>query len=137
MAEGLLRHLLPAPLCNTVHVKSAGTHAIHGNHAEPFAIKAAAEFGADISGHRAKLLGPHLVNKADLIITMEKMHVIRVKQLLAAKKQKPFILGAFDPDKKNPEIDDPYGGSFDQYRVCVQTIVKCLDGVMDLIKKQP
>lgn len=134
MAEGILRHLLPSDLGKSITVASAGTHALHGNRAEPFAVRAAAKFGADISGHRAKLLGPHLVNDADLIITMEKMHARQVNRFRSGGSPKPIILGAFDKGRKDPEIEDPYGRAYEAYEECARTLINCMEGVLDFIQ---
>ncbi|MBL7203435.1 MAG: low molecular weight phosphatase family protein [Desulfobacteraceae bacterium] len=79
MAEGLLVQLLPETLKDRVTVESAGTHALHGAMDEDFAIKTAAAYNADITGHRARLLGINMLRNADMIITMEKGHLKIIK----------------------------------------------------------
>ena len=64
MAEGLLRHLVPA---DVVEVASAGTHPkpIH-----PDAIRSMQEIGIDISTQRWKPLDPFLGQEFDYVITL-------------------------------------------------------------------
>jgi len=69
MAAGLLRHMLPTDLENRIQVISAGTHAMHGHQAAPFAVQAMARQGIDISGHRARMIDRTLVRRASLILT--------------------------------------------------------------------
>ena len=82
MAEGLLWKWLPDAMKPVVSVRSAGTHGLHGNRAEPFAIRAAAAHGADISQHRASVLDAGMVRSADLVLAMEKYHIDKINDLI-------------------------------------------------------
>src|SRR5512135_3546534 len=73
MAEGIFRALLAGR--KAMEVSSAGTHALIGNQATDFALIAAAENGIDISGHRARMLGAHLIRASSLIFCMEPSQV--------------------------------------------------------------
>ncbi|WP_054699675.1 low molecular weight phosphatase family protein [Desulfosarcina cetonica] len=81
MAEGLLRRALPEALEEKVIVRSAGTHALHGNRAQPEAIMAAAAHGADINDHRASELDAAMVKSADLVLVMERFHLEQINNL--------------------------------------------------------
>ena len=50
MAEGMLKKDLPERLAARVMISSAGTHALHGNMAQPHAIEVMQGMGVDISG---------------------------------------------------------------------------------------
>ena len=63
MAEGLLR-ALPG---NTIEVLSAGTEATF---VRPLAIRAMAELGIDISGHRSKSMNEFLAAPVETVITV-------------------------------------------------------------------
>ncbi len=63
MAEGLLRHMAG----DRFDVESAGTIA---SFVRPQAIKAMAEIGIDISGHRSKSLDEFLDQPFDFVITV-------------------------------------------------------------------
>jgi arsenate reductase len=63
MAEGLMRHLAG----DRVDVASAGTEA-RGVH--PLAVRAMAERGIDISGHRSKTLEPIVDERWDCVVTV-------------------------------------------------------------------
>jgi len=102
MAEGLLRQRLPDDLKPLVDVRSAGTHGLHGNHAEPLAVKAAAAHGADISGHRARILDAPMVRSTDLILAMEKYHLNKINDLLIFRCRHARLLGIFVPQRQNP-----------------------------------
>lgn len=136
MAEGLLWHQLPEALKLVVSVRSAGTHGLHGNRAEPFAIRAAAVHGADISDHRASVLDAGMIRSADLVLAMEKYHINKINDLLFFRCKYAMLLGAFAGNRENQEIEDPYGSPLDAYETCAREIVACLPGVIDHIGAQ-
>ena len=135
MAEGLLRHLLPPSLATDITVQSAGTHGLHGNRAESFAVNAAAEYGADISDHRARVLSPSMVRSADLVLAMEKYHLNRINEFLFFGCRYAWLMGSFDPQRVDPEIEDPYGSPLGTYARCAAEIMACIPGVIDHIRK--
>ena len=136
MAEGLLMHLLPETLKPVVSVRSAGTHGLHGNRAEPFAVKAAAAHGADISEHRARILDGGMVRSADLVLAMEKYHIDKINELLFFRCKYALLLGTFAANRENPEIEDPYGMPFGVYETCSGEIAACLPELIDHIRRQ-
>lgn len=136
MAEGLLRHRLPVSLKNVVTVQSAGTHGLHGNRAEPFAIQASAAHGADISQHRARTVNSAMIKSANLVLAMEHYHLDRINSLFFFRCKHALLLGTFAPDGDNPEIEDPYGQSLPAYETAAQAILDCIPGLVDYIRRQ-
>ena len=134
MAEGLLWHRLPEAWKPDVSVRSAGTHGLHGNRAEPFAVRAAAVHGADISQHRASVLDADMIRSADLILAMEKYHIDKINELLFFRCRYVRLLGTFAEKRENPEIEDPYGAPLGAYETCASEIVACLPGLIDHIR---
>lgn len=136
MAEGLLVHQLPESLKSLVAVRSAGTHGLHGNRAEPFAVRAAAAQGADISGHRARILDETMVRSADLVLAMENDHLDRIDDLLFFSCKTARLLGTFAPQRRNPAIADPYGLPFRAYETRAGEIVACMPALIDHIGRR-
>ena len=136
MAEGLLWHELSEDLKPIVSVRSAGTHGLHGNRAEPFAVKAAAAYGADISQHRASVLDAGMIRSADLVLAMEKYHIDKINDLLFFRCKYALLLGTFAANRDNPEVEDPYGAPLGAYETCAREIVACMPGVIDHIRRQ-
>jgi protein-tyrosine phosphatase len=136
MAEGLLHHLLPSPLKAVVGVRSAGTYGLHGNRAEPYAVKAAAAYGADISDHRARVLDTRMIKSADLVLAMEREHLEGINNLLFLRCKYADLLGAYTNLPEAPEIRDPYGLPFDAYETSAAAIVDCMPGLIDHIRRQ-
>ena len=136
MAEGLLLHELPKSLKPLISVRSAGTHGLYGNRAEPLAAIAAAAYGADISNHRARILDTAMVRSADLVLGMERFHLDRINDLLFFGCKYALLLGTFAPERENPEIEDPYGSPLSAYETCASEIVACIPGLVDHIRRQ-
>jgi protein-tyrosine phosphatase len=136
MAEGFLRHSLPPVLQSEVTVRSAGTHGLHGNRAEPLAVKAASAHGVDISDHRARMLDAPLIRSADLVLAMERFHLDRIDDLLIFRCKYSLMLGKFDEQRESPEIEDPYGLAFDAYQTCANELTACMPGLIDFIRQK-
>lgn len=77
MAEGIFRDRLG----ESYDIRSAGLSAPVGRPAHQFAIQVCAEFGIDISRHRATQLDAELLRRNDLVLTME---VGQAKRIVAA-----------------------------------------------------
>ncbi len=130
MAEGLLRHLLPPDVKDQVTVRSAGTQGLHGHQAAPLAIEAIAQWGVDISAHRARMLTRDLVRQADLILAMEKDHLEAVLGMSLFSRPNAKLLTHFGPPYLEPEIADPYGQDLAAYQECLRIMHPCINGVI-------
>lgn len=136
MAEGILRKMLPPDLKPAVTVRSAGTHGLHGNRAEPFAIQAAAAYGADITGHRARILDGPMIRSADLVLAMENYHLKKINDLLFFRCRYAELLGSFASQETNPEIEDPYGLPLAAYETSAREIAACMPGLIKAIQEK-
>jgi len=136
MAEGILQHLMPPTMQSAVTVRSAGTHGLHGNRAEPFAIQAAADHGADITGHRARILDAPMIRSADLVVAMENYHLRKINDLLFFRCRCAHLLGGFDSQRTNPEIEDPYGLPLGAYEISAREIAACMPGLIETIRQK-
>ncbi len=134
MAEGLFNTLIPQSLRPFVNVRSAGTQGLHGNQAQPFAIQAVAEYGVDISGHRARLIDAQMVRSADLVLAMENHHLYSMNRLLIFRCKYAYLLGSYAPKRPNLEIEDPYGLPLNAYATCAGEIVDCFPVLVDEIE---
>jgi protein-tyrosine phosphatase len=86
----------------------------------------AAENGFDTSGHRARLLHRELINRADLILTMEVEHIYEILRLSPNSEEKVHPLGGYNLDSEAAAFDltifDPIGGEMEDYRRCYAII---------------
>ncbi|MGI6247937.1 MAG: low molecular weight phosphatase family protein [Acutalibacteraceae bacterium] len=120
MAEGLFRTLLEKEGINNIECSGAGTGAFPGDPAQQNAVLAAAEFGADISAHRARKYNCFMDSEYDLFVCMTQTH----RQFLCnIPSEKAIVLAG--------GIPDPYGGDLHEYRQCAERI---LEGLEELLK---
>ena len=139
MAEGLLRHMLPATLKPHVRVSSAGTYAMHGNRPAPHAITVMARLGIDISAHRARMVSRELIRQSDLSLVMERNHLKMLRNMLLFNKANAKLLTAFSPDsgQTDMDVDDPYGGPIEMYQASLDTLRPALEGLIGWLLEQP
>ncbi len=117
MAEGILKYHLKEKGIDFIEVSSAGTSAMDGAWATPFAIEAAKAWGIDISGHNARFLTGSIIDDADLILAMAAEHVETVFKIRSSAKSKTFMIKAF-PESYSPnqeKVSDPIGSDLEQY----------------------
>jgi protein-tyrosine-phosphatase len=133
MAEGMMKCLLPPASGRRIMVCSAGIHAADGLPAEPGAVRAVRELGADIGAHRSRAIDGSLIASANLVLVMERQQARFIQGTAPVAPEAIRLLGEFAGGEGTPEIPDPYGGSFAVYRRCAQMIRGCLDGVIDYI----
>ncbi|HEX6843881.1 MAG TPA: low molecular weight phosphatase family protein [Actinomycetota bacterium] len=92
-AEGFLRRELAARFGATApSVSSAGTMGWEGSGATPESVRASAERGVDIAGHRARMLTPAQVTDAGLVVAMARDHVDRILATTPDAADKMFTL---------------------------------------------
>ncbi len=135
MAEGLLRRMWPRDYFPQFVVKSAGTHALEGSPAEPYAIRAVSEHGVDISAHRSRALDRQLVKSADLILAMDQRHVDVLLGTAGGRFGNVRLLGGFGVEDSGFDVPDPYGGSLDTYRKNACMIHSCLERVVAFLRE--
>jgi protein-tyrosine-phosphatase len=139
MAQGMLRAKLPASLSQRVAIKSAGTLGINGQPATALAIRAAREYGADLSNHLSQGLSEKLTDWADLILVMEKAHLEFIKENYPEAVGRTHLLRAYGRTLHEPsgdeEIPDPIGGSLATYRECAHLIATELDRILPLLSE--
>jgi protein-tyrosine phosphatase len=84
---------------------SAGLEALSGRGADPNAIRVTADFGLDLSPHRAQQLSVPLVTAADLILAMDKAQKFEIIRRFPSVSGHVFTLG----EEEGVDIEDPYG----------------------------
>jgi protein-tyrosine-phosphatase len=117
MAEATMYAQLAELGWRHVEVRSAGTGAWPGSPASGGALRTAASFGLDLSGHRSARLSADLVGWADLILTMSWSHAEAASSLGGAERT--ALLTAFaegGTGTAGPGIPDPFGGEDHRYQ---------------------
>jgi protein-tyrosine-phosphatase len=89
-----------------LEVRSAGTIATPGQPAERRAVAVCREVGIDLSEHRSQPLTAELVAWADLVVVMEDIHALAVRELGGDQ------IVHLGPLVGEPLIHDPMGSWF-------------------------
>jgi protein-tyrosine-phosphatase len=127
MAEFLTRAMFEE-LGMEIETASAGTLGIVGAAAPSQVLAVCEEFGIDASAHRSQPLGRSLIEAADLVVVMEDQHGDRVLELVPSAENKLVFLG--DYSKPAGDVSDPIGQDVDAFRVCRDTILHGLHGLL-------
>jgi protein-tyrosine-phosphatase len=133
LAEVMLRRLAAEHPALSISVSSAGVGAVDGAPASEGAYLVALEHDLDLSAHRSRALTPELVADADLILTMGRRHVDRVREL--GGEGKTAVLG--DYVGLDAEVADPFGGDLEGYRATYAELGALLPRVVERIAAEP
>lgn len=132
MAEAMLRRAADTAGVGQLEVSSAGIGAWEGAAASEGAYLVLLEQGLDISSHRARLLTRELVEQADLILTMARSHLGRVREMGGGARA--HLLGEYAGRMgESSEVRDPYGAELDQYRETQQELAAMMPAVLSRI----
>jgi len=133
-AQGLFTKLVDQKGHKGVDAESAGLLALPGNSATFFAQKVAAEYGVDLTGHKAKLVSEKLVTGSDLILVMEKSHKDSLLTSFPMATDKVFLIRHFARfGSRNRGVADPYGLNYDAYRFCFLDIEDAVLGLLEFL----
>ncbi len=130
MAEALLARLLEAAGV-PAEVRSAGTLPWCGGPAHPDAQATAAAAGLDLSGHQARSVTEELVAWADIVLGMERAHVLHVRELDSTADVR--LVTEFDPGRAGGGIEDPIGMNRAVYERVFGELERCLEGFVATI----
>ena len=132
MAAGLLRQRLAIEKVAARHrVVSAGVWAEDGEPASENAVATLAERGIDISDHQSRSLTTAEIAGADLILVMTHEHARLVRQTWPQYAWKVYLLS--EMTRKRRDVEDPYGGSIEEYRACADTMSRYIDSGLERI----
>lgn len=121
MAEGLLKKRYPGK-----NIVSAGLEEITaGWRADPSSIQVMKENGIDISRHRARVLTQELLEKADLVLTMEKGQSESIRYRFPDYRGKIMRIGEFG----DYDVPDPYSRDIGAFHESFDLISEGLDEI--------
>lgn len=108
---------------------SAGLFAADNVPATAEARQVLAERGIDMSFHRSKLFKEPMVDKADILITMTKVHKRALLERFPQGEAKTFTLGELSGS--NEDVHDPYCGSLEVYEKTADILFREIEIVLD------
>lgn len=100
-----------------IKASSAGIYAIPGSKASYQAAEVMGEWGIDIKGHTARAIDKHMMEEADVILTMTGEHKKMLVQVHPELSPKIFTLREYAEGTPG-DVPDPFGCSVDVYRKC-------------------
>jgi len=115
-AEGLLRRSAAEAVRTPIQVFSAGVAAVAGAPVSHNAVVVAKENGVDLTGKQSTPLTRDLIERADLILTMESHHREWILSMAPAAREKAHVVTDLAPSSGLRGIKDPIGGSLEEYR---------------------
>lgn len=121
MAEYLLRDRLQEMGVADVIVESAG-FLTEGNPPCPVAAGMLAAAGTDMTGHRSRIVTRAMLEKADMVLGMEKRHLGLAMDLSPSTIKRMALLAKYIRGREKMEIPDPYGKSPEDYRQALELI---------------
>ena len=132
IAEGILRQRLAERGMDSIDVSSAGTFALTGRPAADLALKIAAERGVDISRHRSRHLTSQMLATVDIVIGMERDHIVEANVVVRDTSNKYRLLSDFGPPHlRGKDIEDPYGAPIDYFASIYDEIEMHVNAFLD------
>lgn len=117
VAEAALSRVLSAD----VDVRSYGLHRRSGRPADPVMVGVGAEFNLDLSLHRSRIFTNAAANEADLVLVMERWHLVRLNARYPQIRGKVFLFGSLGEGAA--DIPDPFGKARVTYSDIARRIV--------------
>lgn len=135
MAEGLLRSLLrEQERQEDFVVESAGTSAIDGAPATSTSVEVCADEGIDIREHISRAITRGMIEKADLVLTMDEGHRKRVLALCPDAAGKSFVITRYAGwIGARGGIPDPIGLPKEEYEATFREIEASIKAAMPKI----
>ena len=134
MAEALLKSLA-ARRGEADHwqIRSAGTWTEPGRPATKLSQAVLRRRSIDLSGHRSHLIDADMLGEAAVILVMTRHHQEAVQAEFPEIRHKVYLLSQLVD--RSFDIEDPYGGSLDDYELCATDLQNILtDGYDRLVE---
>ena len=134
MADLLMKKKLQDRDMLDVEICSSGIYAMQGEVSTDEAIEVMEEYGVDLKKHRATLTSKSNIQEMDLILCMTSAHKQNLINTYPNLVDKIYTLKEY-VGIEEIDIKDPWGYTIVTYRFCAAEIDKCLDKVIEKIKK--
>jgi protein-tyrosine-phosphatase len=134
MAEALLNSLVARRgETDCWQIQSAGTWTEAGRPATQLTQAVMLQRNIDLSGHRSRLIDADLLAAASVILVMTRNHQEAIQAEFPEIQHKVYLLSQLVD--RSFDIEDPYGGSLDDYELCATDLQSILtDGYDRLVE---
>ena len=124
-----------------VAVDSAGTLGLEGRTAAPEVVSLLRPLGCDLLAHRSRGIKESDLTTSDLVVVMELRHVEELHERYPGFEDRVMLLRAFehgpDPAPGAPDLDDPMGGSAQDYAMAFERVRACVEGLVLHLRHRP
>lgn len=131
-AEGLLKHRLRQKGLTDWDVESAGTWTVDGRPVTGHVVQLMAEREIDLTPHRSRGVERHMIEQADLVLVMTQGHAEALRLEFPDQSGKIYLLSEMK-DGRRYDIEDPYGGSLEEYQTCVDELEELINEGLEQI----
>ena len=132
LKDGLRKHAL-----ENISVSSAGLYAYPGSPADPIIIEYLSDLEIPVENHQSAQLTEKEVERADLILVMEKHHMESIVSQWPESKDKIELLGAYiQSGPFADDIIDPYGRSAYHYRIVQSQISLAVEALVNKLASE-
>jgi len=137
MGHGLLTHALASESKQPegYEIISAGLSAMNGEPPSENSVLAMKKVGIDITKHRSQMLTPELVGRSAAIFCMTQQHRQLIETLYPNAPEHLRLFREFATDG-TVEVPDPFGGSYDEYVQCRDSLVEAIPGLVRYLYQQ-
>jgi protein-tyrosine-phosphatase len=130
LAEALLRHEVDLLGRKDVSVSSAGLHAFPGSPPDPKMVQYLDSLGITAPAHEARQVSQEDVERADLIVVMEREHAQEIVRHWPGTGAKVALLGTYLPGiPMEDDVVDPFGRSPYHYRLAQSQITLAVKSI--------
>ncbi len=134
MAQSLLEKKLRERKRSDISVMSAGVMSLDSSGASQETAALLKKMGVDVSGHRTHRLTKDMLQEADIILVMEKVHEEEVLDLCPEVRNRLFLLKEFAKINDGQlDIVDPIGRQIDFYNKTLEIIRQAIERIADII----
>jgi protein arginine phosphatase len=134
LAEMLLKNEIRRHGLENIEVTSAGVSAYPGIPGDPEMVNYLSKIGAPVENHEAKPVTKEDVDRADLILVMEKNHSEIITKQWPTVKDKVELLGRYiSIDQAEDDVMDPYRKSPYHYRLAQSQITLAIKNLLNML----
>ncbi|MEW6668044.1 MAG: low molecular weight protein-tyrosine-phosphatase [Thermodesulfobacteriota bacterium] len=138
LAEALLRHEMERLGRTDVLVSSAGLRAFPGSPPDPRMVQYLETLGIAAPAHEARQVSPEDVDRADLIVVMEREHAREIARQWPGTGSKVVLLGTYLPGiPTEDDVVDPFGRSPYHYRLAQSQITLAVKSLSQRLSNPP
>ncbi len=112
--------------------ESAGTWALENQPASGHAITVMAQRGIDTSAHRGRTVTREMLASAAAVIMMARSHYEALASEFPAFRRKMHVMSELKGHSF--DIDDPYGGTLEEYAMCAHELEELIESGYEKIK---